>query len=81
MKTLVAHNHFPHSALTRYALGGSSKLINDDWKHEEPLLASLDPTSGDHKVDKGVVDALPDTITRDNWDDPKILGKKESVVW
>lgn len=73
----VAHNHFPHSILTRYALGAPPKLLEDTWKHDEPHLASLDPED-DHR-ETGDLGRLPDKITRENWDDPKTLGFKECV--
>ena len=67
----VAHNHFPHSALTRYALGAPSRLLEDTWKHDGSHLVSLDPEGSDRKVD---LSKVPKDITRDNWDDPAYLA-------
>jgi len=72
--TPVAHNHFPHSALTRYALGAPAKLLDDTWAHDEPHLAPLDPEGRD---ETGDLSRLPEAITRENWDDPSTLGFKE----
>ena len=67
----VAHNHFPHSALTRYALGAPPQLLEDTWENDSSHLVSLDPHGSDREVD---LSRVPDKITRDNWDDPAHLG-------
>lgn len=66
-----AHNHFPHSALTRYALGATSGLLEATWKHDARHMVSLDPAAGDHPVD---LSRVPDQITADNWDEPRYLA-------
>ncbi|WVQ99214.1 hypothetical protein IAU59_006346 [Kwoniella sp. CBS 9459] len=73
-KARFAHNHFPHSALTRYALGASAKLLRDTWDHDRPHLVSLDP------ADKGRNDVnvkdVPDKIDSSNWGDRRYVGVK-----
>jgi hypothetical protein len=69
------HNHFAHSALTRYALGAPPKLLEDVWTYDRQHLVSIDPKSGDHKVQFEHVPEKP--ITSGNWDDPQYLGRKE----
>lgn len=73
---VVAHNHISHSLLTRYALGGSSKLIKDALAFDAGRHVSLDPSAGDRRVQK---EHVPDQITRDNWTDERYLGQKEYV--
>ncbi|KAL7421508.1 hypothetical protein Q5752_003277 [Cryptotrichosporon argae] len=73
-----AHNHFPHSALTRYALGAGPRLLDDTWAHDRRELVSLDPRAGDHKIDQDVVDALPEKIDADNW--TAWLGQKDAYA-
>ncbi|WVQ82439.1 hypothetical protein IAT38_004567 [Cryptococcus sp. DSM 104549] len=67
-----AHNHFPHSVLTRYAFGAPPKLVDDTWALDKTHLVSLDPSAPDRKD----VDAskLPKSIDRSNWG--KYLGVK-----
>ena len=72
--TIVAHNHISHSLLTRYALGASSRLIEDALMYDAGRHVSLDPAVGDRKVDQ---DHVPEKITRENWMDGKYLGQKE----
>jgi hypothetical protein len=70
----VAHNHISHSLLTRYALGGSPKLIEDTLEYDAGRHVSLDPGVGDRKVDQS---HMPKRITRENWTDGRYLGQKE----
>ncbi|EIW70851.1 hypothetical protein TREMEDRAFT_28974 [Tremella mesenterica DSM 1558] len=72
-KARFAHNHFPHSALTRYALGAPSKLLEEVWEHDRSHLVSLDPSGKDRHEN---LKKVPEKITRENWDDPKYLGVK-----
>ncbi|WVQ67892.1 uncharacterized protein L199_006097 [Kwoniella botswanensis] len=69
-----AHNHFPHSALTRYALGAPSQLIRDTWTHDRPHLVSLDPSDESRKKEE--VKDVPDKIDSANWGDERYLGMK-----
>lgn len=74
-----AHNHFPHAALARYALGAPPALIQAGWEHDRAYLAGLDPLGADAGATraKQIKDTeLPDVLTRDNWADPRWLGKK-----
>ncbi|OCF42806.1 hypothetical protein I317_03408 [Kwoniella heveanensis CBS 569] len=73
-KARFAHNHFPHSALTRYALGGSPKLLRDTWDHDRPHLVSLDPADKGRK-DIDVKD-VPEKIDASNWGDRRYIGVK-----
>ncbi|WVF71677.1 hypothetical protein IAT40_006485 [Kwoniella sp. CBS 6097] len=73
-KARFAHNHFPHSALTRYALGAPAKLIRDTWDHDRPHLVSLDPGDKERK-DVDVKD-VPDKIDASNWGDRRYVGVK-----
>ncbi|KAL0250754.1 hypothetical protein I308_102970 [Cryptococcus tetragattii IND107] len=67
-----AHNHFPHSVLSRYAFGAPPKLIHDCWNHDKRHLVSLDPAGPDRKdVDETKV---PKRITREDWGN--YLGNK-----
>ncbi|WWC89561.1 uncharacterized protein L201_004485 [Kwoniella dendrophila CBS 6074] len=69
-----AHNHFPHSALTRYSFGASSQLIRDTWEHDKSYLISLDPN--DSHRDKEEVKNIPDKIDDSNWGDRQYVGRK-----
>lgn len=70
--SLDAHNHFPHSVLSRYAFGAPPKLIHDCWNHDKRHLVSLDPAGPDRKdVDETKV---PKRITRKDWGN--YLGNK-----
>lgn len=68
-----AHNHFSHSALTRYALGAPAPLLQADWEYDRGYLASLDPRDGGREKDMA---GMPAKITRENWKDPSVFGKK-----
>ncbi|ODN80020.1 hypothetical protein L202_03881 [Cryptococcus amylolentus CBS 6039] len=68
-----AHNHFPHSLLTRYALGAPPHLLRKTWEHDKSHLVSLDPRAPDRKDVNA--DKLPDKIDRGNWG--TFLGNKE----
>lgn len=73
----VAHNHFPHSLLTRYALGAPPRLLRDIWENDRKHLVSLDPEAEDREAtDESKV---PEVINRDNWDKPEYLGFDGSV--
>ncbi|WVQ77260.1 hypothetical protein IAR50_006943 [Cryptococcus sp. DSM 104548] len=60
-----AHNHFPHSLLTRYALGASPHLLQKTWDHDKTHLVSLDPRAQDRKDVN--VEKLPEKIDGENW--------------
>ncbi|WWC70436.1 uncharacterized protein I206_104387 [Kwoniella pini CBS 10737] len=68
------HNHFPHSALTRYALGASPKLIKDTLEHDKPHLLPLDPEDPNRKHEE--VKDIPEKIDHSNWGDRKYVGMK-----
>nr|XP_018263303.1 uncharacterized protein I303_04797 [Kwoniella dejecticola CBS 10117]OBR85461.1 hypothetical protein I303_04797 [Kwoniella dejecticola CBS 10117] len=69
-----AHNHFPHSALTRYALGASPQLLRDTWAHDKPHLVPLDPNDPKRKHEE--VKDVPEQIDQTNWGDRKNVGMK-----
>ncbi|WRT66146.1 uncharacterized protein IL334_003099 [Kwoniella shivajii] len=71
-----AHNHFPHSVLTRYALGGSSRLLKDTWDHDRPHLVSLDPYDKSREKENLKEADVPDQIDQSNWGDRKYVGMK-----
>jgi hypothetical protein len=71
--TADAHNHFAHSALTRYSLGAPPALLQADWDYDRGYLALLDPREDGREKD---VEGLPDKITRDNWRDKSVFGKR-----
>ncbi|OCF60373.1 hypothetical protein L486_00006 [Kwoniella mangroviensis CBS 10435] len=69
-----AHNHFPHSALTRYTLGAPAQLIRDTWTLDRPHLVSLDPNDKSRKKEE--VKDVPDKIESANWGHERYLGMK-----
>lgn len=68
--TTDAHNHFAHSALSRYALGASAPLINADWEYDRVHIAPLDPIEGGREREIKSLE-LPDALTADNWADKR----------
>nr|XP_019046071.1 hypothetical protein I302_04811 [Kwoniella bestiolae CBS 10118]OCF25001.1 hypothetical protein I302_04811 [Kwoniella bestiolae CBS 10118] len=68
-----AHNHFPHSALTRYALGAPAQLIRDTWEHDRPHLVSLDPNDQSRKKEE--VKDVPEKIDGANWGDDNAYSR------
>lgn len=73
--TADAHNHFSHSALSRYALGATAPLIDADWVYDRQHLAPLDPIEGGREREIKTLD-LPDKFTTDNWADKKWYERK-----
>lgn len=71
--TADAHNHFAHSALTRYSLGAPPALIQANWEYDRSYLALLDPREDGREKD---VVGMPDKITRENWRDKSVFGKR-----
>ncbi|WVR07242.1 hypothetical protein IAU60_004283 [Kwoniella sp. DSM 27419] len=69
-----AHNHFPHSALTRYAFGAPAKALRDTWAHDRQHLVSLDPA--DENRDDVKIEDVPDKIDASNWGDRRFIGIK-----
>ncbi|KLT40791.1 hypothetical protein CC85DRAFT_287064 [Cutaneotrichosporon oleaginosum] len=72
-KRRYAHNHFAHSALTRYALGAPPALLQADWEYDRGYIALLDPREDGREND---LQGMPDKITRDNWRDKAVFGKR-----
>lgn len=71
--TPVAHNHFAHSALTRYALGASPALLQADWEYDRTYLTSLDPRDDGRAKE---LEGMPEEITAANFRDDRWLGHK-----
>ncbi|KAL1405379.1 hypothetical protein Q8F55_009010 [Vanrija albida] len=74
-----AHNHFSHSVLARYALGGGPALLQRTWEHDRAALVPLDPASQPGR-DGGVPASFPDTIDTSNWASQATLGKKPAYA-
>lgn len=62
--------------MTRYALGAPPALLQAGWEYDRGYLAALDPHEDGRKRDTDVLEKLPPKITRENWKDPSIFGKK-----
>ncbi|BEI81331.1 hypothetical protein CcaverHIS002_0204910 [Cutaneotrichosporon cavernicola] len=70
----INHNHFSHSALTRYALGAPPELLQADWEQARGFLALLDPQEEGRDLE--MMKGFPKKITRDNWTDKSVFGRR-----
>ncbi|GMK57238.1 hypothetical protein CspeluHIS016_0400720 [Cutaneotrichosporon spelunceum] len=73
-KVRFNHNHFSHSALTRYAFGAPPALLQADWEQARAYLALLDPREEGRDLE--TLKGFPAKITRDNWTDKSVFGKR-----
>ncbi|TXT04840.1 hypothetical protein VHUM_03923 [Vanrija humicola] len=80
MRLRFAHNHFPHSALTRYALGAPPALLQATWEADRGPLVPLDPAAEPDRDGKDAVASLPHAITAANWASKTTLGVKPAYA-